>query len=329
MLGKVTLDQPLKVIEKDTYFMSHPSIICFEETKQRLHGRVRFLLGLAVFLTCLFPLYSWLRGEETIFLKYLSRIYIGDNNNPDCELWLLLLDRVLFITLLLSAWEVIRGGKNRIFLSFIFVWFLGEAFIIRYFDNHPPYSQYSPINQGLRYLGVLAAILLWRTKWIESVEKNVGSLGGLWVWVLRIGVAMTFMGHGLSAFWGNPGFIGLVNGSLMTFNESWRIGQDQDVVNWLLKPIGVIDIILGLFIILPGQRFHKAQQWACLYLTFWGLVTAFSRVTSGGFEQWHAVVLRSMYFIAPFCLYLYFKSCLLLKRELRQLELLNTQENHR
>ena len=306
--------------------MSHLSIDCYEEVKGKLQKRVRFLLGLAVVLQCLFPLYSWLRGEDTIFFKYLTEVCIGDNSKAYCSESILLLDRGLFVCLILSTWEVLRGGKNRIFLSFIFVWFLCVALLARHFDNQPPYSGYSVLNQGMRYLGVLAAILIWGSRWCEKEENEVGKLGGFWVWVLRFGVAMTFIGHGLAAYWGKPEHVDLVIGSLQRLPESWRVLDEGGIMNFVLKPTGVIDIVFGAMMLLPGRRFWGLLKWVSLYLAFWGLVAALSRVVSGGIDQWHAVALRSMYFVGPLCLFLYFRSCIYFNQELNRIELLNREE---
>ena len=84
-------------------------------------------------------------------------------------------------------------------------------------------------------------------------------------WALRIGVFGTFIGHGLVALGGNPGWIPLIT----------AFGFSKNTAIILLPLIGIADILVALFSLY--RPFRIVLVWA----SFWGFATALSRPIAG------------------------------------------------
>jgi len=105
-------------------------------------------------------------------------------------------------------------------------------------------------------------------------------------WILRVGVFMEFIGHGMLGF-GHPpawasyfGVVGIGRGSAL----------------YLMSPVGLFDIVMGLTVLLAPIRV------VVLYMALWGLWTALLRPLAGE-SAWEAVE-RAGNFGAPFALFL-------------------------
>ena len=101
-------------------------------------------------------------------------------------------------------------------------------------------------------------------------------------WLLRIACASTFAIHGWEAFQLHPGFQDLV------FISGRLIGAEPstEVCHVLLHGIGIMDGLLALSVLLihsPGTL-----RW----MTFWGLLTAFSRPLTMGWAAWPELATR-------------------------------------
>jgi hypothetical protein len=110
------------------------------------------------------------------------------------------------------------------------------------------------------------------------------------LWILRIGVFGTFLGHGVFAFMKNPGWF--------PFLEFW--GFDQQQIEVLMPIIGIVDIGVALSTLL------KPSKYVLLYAVVWAFMTALMRPLVGG--SWWDFVERAANWAAPLALYLwYFK----------------------
>ncbi len=87
--------------------------------------------------------------------------------------------------------------------------------------------------------------------------------------VLKILIALTFVGHGLYAlgFYPIPG--NFVDMTIRSLNVS------EDFAVNMLYIAGVLDLILAVGIFLP-----KVDKYFLLYAAFWGLATAFARIVA-------------------------------------------------
>ena len=114
--------------------------------------------------------------------------------------------------------------------------------------------------------------------------------------LLRIGVFMCFVGHGLIALGGNKAWLPYLE----------IVGLNGDFAIDVMFAIGMLDIIVALIILLKPIKI--IVLWAC----FWTLITALARPISG--ESIWAFVERGPNWIAPLALYL----LLIMKKELTQ-----------
>ncbi|MBC8327479.1 MAG: hypothetical protein H8E31_01895 [Planctomycetes bacterium] len=90
-------------------------------------------------------------------------------------------------------------------------------------------------------------------------------------WILRLAVAGEFLGHGVLALRGEPGFRALITGTL---------DLSDDFARRALVVIGAVDLGIAALALL------KPWRPAILYAAFWGLVTAAARPLSGTTEVW-------------------------------------------
>ncbi len=101
-------------------------------------------------------------------------------------------------------------------------------------------------------------------------------------WLLRLACASTFAIHGWEAFQLHPGFQDLI------FIASGKIGLDLpvEVCHILLRGIGIMDGLLALSVLVV----HSPR--ILLWMSFWGLITAFSRPLTMGWDAWPELAIR-------------------------------------
>ncbi|HLC32235.1 MAG TPA: hypothetical protein VJJ82_00245 [Candidatus Nanoarchaeia archaeon] len=104
-------------------------------------------------------------------------------------------------------------------------------------------------------------------------------------WILRIGIAGTFIGHGIFA-------IGV---KAAWFKYFTAVGITESTVHTLLPIIGILDIAVGLSVLV------FPMQYVLLWAAIWGFITALIRPI-GGDPIWDFVE-RSANWAAPLALY--------------------------
>jgi len=110
------------------------------------------------------------------------------------------------------------------------------------------------------------------------------------LWILRIGVFGTFLGHGVFAIMKNPGWF--------PFLEFWGFSEQQ--INVLMPAIGVVDIGVAL------SALFKPNKYVLLYAVTWAFLTALMRPITGG--SWWDFVERAANWATPLALYfLYYR----------------------
>ena len=102
------------------------------------------------------------------------------------------------------------------------------------------------------------------------------------VYILLICSSLTFAVHGWEAFSLNPPFQDLI------YNFGGLIGLDipTSVNTAILKTVGCMDLILAAIIF-----FVKSPK-IFIWMAFWGLITAFSRPLTLGFDAWPEFTMR-------------------------------------
>ncbi|MBI5153363.1 MAG: hypothetical protein HZA36_02795 [Parcubacteria group bacterium] len=109
-------------------------------------------------------------------------------------------------------------------------------------------------------------------------------------WLLRIGVAGEFTGHGLLAIEGKKDWIGWI---------SQMIGVDTPTATTLLLLIGIFDVVVALTVLIKPIR--PLLLWAA----FWGFWTALVRPLVG--QSVLDFIERSANWAAPLALYYFYQ----------------------
>ena len=110
-------------------------------------------------------------------------------------------------------------------------------------------------------------------------------------WILRVGVAGEFIGHGLLAIGRKQDWIGWISQIIFVSNST---------ATTLLLLIGIADLILALIVLV------KPINQLLLWMAFWGFWTALVRPLVG--VGWLDFVERSSNWAAPLALYYFFKT---------------------
>src|SRR3989338_5790935 len=109
-------------------------------------------------------------------------------------------------------------------------------------------------------------------------------------WLLRIGVAGEFLGHGLLAIGGKADWVGWI---------TKLTGVEAGMATTLLMLVGIMDIIVAMVVWL------RPVSPVLLWAAFWGFWTALVRPLVG--QSWLDFVERSANWAAPLALYYYYK----------------------
>ena len=188
------------------------------------------------------------------------------------------------------------------FLLAIFSWLVNPG---------NPFHATDPAGHAVRYAAPLALILFIAFPGREEESKIT--------WILRWGVAGTFVGHGLCALWMKPSFIDLIVGTMNSFfgdpvltagslealEEAFAVAASRQAFAEAALPIIAIqDFILVALLLLPGKRIKTVALW----MAVWGIVTAMSRMTAYGWDHWHDLALRICNGGIPLFLWCYWKS---------------------
>lgn len=167
----------------------------------------------------------------------------------------------------------------------------------RQFNGGAPFAEWTIGAHALRMLVPLAlAALYLQWPWTGAVRdfQRRGTM-----WLLRAGLAVLFITHGFEALRQHPRFIDYLIGTA----DRWTpLELSEAAAVSLLRVIGVFDIVVGIAVLV--------RPWAPLlaWMAFWGFVTALSRVTSLGIEQYFEILLRTSHFLAPIAVLLLAKS---------------------
>ena len=261
-------------------------------------------LGYAAKLAAPSALNSYLLGS-------MGGAFVSD---LDYAVWLFLLVAsgfVLVFGFLRPQTSSVLGKVDFACLGLLALW----PFVTAIFSwlNNPgnPFHSTDPLGHAVRYAAPLALLLL--TAFPEKGNARLVE------WLLRWGVAGTFVGHGLSALWLNPFFVDLIIGTMNLFlgdpiftavsfqdlEEALSIAASRQVIAESVLPIIAIqDFILVAFLLFPGKSIKTIALW----MAVWGFVTAVSRMTTYGWDHWHDLALRICNGGIPLFLWAYWKS---------------------
>jgi hypothetical protein len=216
----------------------------------------------------------------------------------DYTIWFFLLlasGAVLVLGFLRPETSSVLGKVDFTCLGLLTLWPFFTAIFSWLINPGNPFHATDPAGHAVRYAAPLALLLL--TAFPE--KGNVCRVE----WLLRWGVAGTFVCHGLCALWLKPSFVDLIIGTMNLFlgdpvftavsfqdlEEALTIAASrQAIAESALPIIAIQDFILVALLLLPGKRIKTIALW----MAVWGFVTATSRMTAYGWEHWHDLALR-------------------------------------
>ena len=196
-------------------------------------------------------------------------------------------------------------------LGLVAIWSFVLAIFSWWINPGNAFHATDPIGHAVRFAAPFALILFLAFP-CQQRESKIE-------WVLRWGVAGTFIGHGLCALWIKPSFIDLIVGTMNLFlgdpvlaaessealQEALAIAASrQAFAESALPIIAIQDFILVALLLLPGKRIKTIALW----MAVWGFVTAMSRMTAYGWDHWHDLALRICNGGVPLFLWAYWKS---------------------
>ncbi len=149
-----------------------------------------------------------------------------------------------------------------------------------------PTAIYNLPCHAVRYCLPLALLMLCLKK-----EKHAWNL-------MAVATGLTFFGHGMKALLNDFMFQDYILAFFADMGKPIELATSLT----LLHIIGTIDIALAHHICFFKWRRLK---WILRYMTLWGAISAFARITYSGWAAWHDVTLRAPHFLVPLALLLY------------------------
>lgn len=175
---------------------------------------------------------------------------------------------------LLACVPFVFWGKAWPVLKLIAAWLLFSAFASTMVE--PWYPWLTPGAHAARYTAPLALAALS----LPPAPRN----RRLAEWLLRGGIAATFLCHGVEALLLRAQFIDYLIGAsakLLSHDLS------ESAATAMLISIGVLDVAVALLILLP-RRLWPVAAW----MAFWGAVTAAARMVYFGWAAWPETLIR-------------------------------------
>ena len=200
------------------------------------------------------------------------------------------IDLAACVALVAGALGTLFGFRSiaRVMGVFVGLWFAAIALTTAVLGGEP-FAHLAPLAHAARY-GLPFALVIWTLGW--------------WSWseaVLRVSLAATFAVHGYEALQHHPGFIDLVFLTKLEFESMFGLAEmpfEEAQARAILTAIGLLDLVLAALLLMVRWRA------IAVYMAFWGLLTALSRMTAGGLEWWPEVGLRVSHFGGPLVLWL-------------------------
>jgi len=218
-------------------------------------------------------------SHQTHWGNYLFLV-IGMPNEMSIFIEKITVTVFLFITMA----AVFRPRVYLLFPVFAYVFF--EAYS-GYYQGGYRFSDWTLATQALRYITplVLLVLVLPLTTMFTRKRRLITAS-----WLLRIGLFVLFFSHGMLALLGNPQFIDLILGSVWNL---FGISMREALATQVLQFIGIVDIVVAISLLI------RPWKYVLYWMAFWGLLTAFSRITAMGWWTYFEILLRISHILAP------------------------------
>lgn len=200
-------------------------------------------------------------------------------------------DRILVLAMLILA-IVAFYFKSALLCFAIAFWTFSLAAFKAYLGGEFMAS-YSPLALAVRIMLPVSLGLLY---WARNNENSSSNTRNISVRLLEVAISLVFLIHGLEALYAHPGFI-----DFLIYIPKTYLGIEitEAMAKNILILIGVQDILLA-----AGAVFLRAKA-AFMYMTFWGWMTALTRVAYSPAYGLGGTVIRVANGGVPFFLSLY------------------------
>ncbi len=189
---------------------------------------------------------------------------------------------IAWVFLISGIWVFVK--PNKLLLLIISILTLLLAYTIKR-QAGSPFTEWSIPAHMIRILLPIGLLFFMR-------ENKRSALP---YYILLVGLVITFLTHGLEALSLHPRFLDYL---ILSFENTFGLRMKQIHAENMLRIIGSLDILAAfLAIILPKKPVF-------IWLAFWGLITAFARVTELGIGMYPEVLIRAGHFLVPICLIL-------------------------
>lgn len=180
------------------------------------------------------------------------------------------------VLMLVAVAIAMRPNKPALYMAGL--WFFVAA--VLKFNKGGDFARLTPLADAARYVAPLAMTMLLVRG--EVARERLDGQAKAFEWMLRIGAAATFIGHGAEAFKLNPEFVPLI------VNTGERIGMaiSENAAHQAMRVIGAIDILVA------GMLLAFRWRTIAAYMAVWGFATALSRMTAYGFSWTHETLIR-------------------------------------
>lgn len=203
-------------------------------------------------------------------LGVVARRLVGKNEiRPPAWLW------QAPLCLIVSLWQAVLTTAE---------WHRGGFFM----------SEWALVSEAARF--ALPFVLLVLTPLPSRAEVSPLRMA-IGIWLLRIAAAMTFVGHGLKAYYLNPRFLEFLQATAE--HISWEVSQST--AEAVLRTIGVVDFVVAALILLFRWRA------VALYMAVWALIAAFARVVHSGWDSHFEVLVRAGNYCVPLVVALFWQ----------------------
>lgn len=169
--------------------------------------------------------------------------------------------------------------------------------VLKTFQGNGFASSLAIPSRATRFLAPVALLMLmeWRKDRSTSFMATLN--------IMRIALALTFVGHGVKVLFHGKSYFHLLGSSQVNLLGTQIFSPEVTV--FLLDSIAVLDITVAILVLVT--------RWQALplYMAAWTFITATSRVTANGLVAWDDIPIRGAYYgtaIAIFLLYQWLKA---------------------
>jgi hypothetical protein len=201
------------------------------------------------------------------------------------------------IALMLGSAAAVLAFRNRVAPILVALWFFALA-VLHFYRGGAAFTDWAIGAHAVRYVAPAALALLIEPSVDPSGQHSrTEKLHEAINWLLRSAVAVTFIIHGLEALSQHPRFVDYL---LVASDRLLGYELAEATARQMLIAIGTMDMTLAALVLLRRQ-----WRWVLLWMAFWGVVTACSRIVFGGWDKGYMALERAANAGLPLVLYLW------------------------